>query len=183
LLLEGAIIAEKGLVIGYRDGIEMLQAPRGLATVVSGNTLGATGAPASPFTSYQPTYENAQIFLPVAELDSLGEPEPAIIEGTIKRIGIDLLAPVAQIYTTIPFKLNYRGAPILDSSEHMLGIVCAPDRGGLATALPVRYTPAGVSSPTGDADQVMRSAIYIYAVLIFSVPFLILWRFCFGLPI
>jgi len=183
-LNEGTNFSMKGVIVGGSNGIEAINAPKILSIIRLGNMFGKSDLPATPVTSYKFAYENDQIFLPVAELDSVGEPEAAIIEGTIKRLGTDLHSSTgARIYTTIQFRPNYRGAPILDSSEHMLGIVCDPDRDNLVTAIPAGYTDERPPlTSTGQAqDRAIRATVYVYLALIFSAPFLILWRVCFGL--
>jgi len=64
------------------------------------------------------------IYIPVAERVKEGV-APSMVEGHIERIGVDVSIPTleARFYTSILFKPSYLGAPVLNESEEVIGVV------------------------------------------------------------
>jgi hypothetical protein len=86
------------------------------------------------------------IFLAGIEPGVKGEPELSTVEGRVTRIGIDMNVNerFLRIYTNLPFKTSYRGAPVLDASKFVIGIVMDSAGGGgveagNAVLIPAKY--------------------------------------------
>ncbi len=70
--------------------------------------------------------ENSQLFLAALEPGEQGLPAINFIEGRIVRLGANLSSKKhLRIYTDMPFKTSYRGAPVLDTTKSIVGIVCS----------------------------------------------------------
>ena len=58
------------------------------------------------------------------------------------RLNVDVSALGGRdqrIYTSLPFKNPYLGAPILNASEDVVGLVCGADSDGNSIGVPAQY--------------------------------------------
>ena len=142
-LLEGSVLYMKGIVIGYDSdsAIEIVQAANGLSQQIAYNKYGTVGPSTAPRITRKGSHAGDQIFVAVVETDSENMPEPASISGQVKRVGYDISSTrkPARIYTDIPFRASYLGAPVLNASEALVGIICGSEQDNLAVALPAQY--------------------------------------------
>jgi hypothetical protein len=77
--------------------------------------------------------------------DGKSPPEIMLTEGRITRLGNEMSGPghwsSLRIYTTLPLKRWYRGAPVLDASRKVIGVVADSPEGdtGDAVLVPAKY--------------------------------------------
>ncbi len=84
-----------------------------------------------------------EIFLSVVEPTSDDIPQVVFTQGRVTSIGYDAQASkrFERIHTSLPFKPWYRGAPVLDASKRIIGIVLDTNGSDSSNAvlLPVKY--------------------------------------------
>jgi hypothetical protein len=85
------------------------------------------------------------VFLGAVEYDASGDPAISTKSGMVtRRDNGPVNSPGLRIYTTFPFKRSYLGAPVLDISERLVGIVVGDDGTGNAVLIPTQYVIAAV---------------------------------------
>jgi hypothetical protein len=83
------------------------------------------------------------IFLAGVEDDSQLGNVPVINsqQASVTRLNVDISVRGRdqRIYTSLPFKNSYLGAPILNASEDVVGLVCGADSDGNSIGVPAQY--------------------------------------------
>jgi hypothetical protein len=82
------------------------------------------------------------VFLAGAEESAEGGyPTRTLIEGNVTKISADtrIRDRFLRIYTNLPFKESYRGAPVLNRSRHVIGMVLDTPGSDNAVLIPASY--------------------------------------------